>query len=122
MQWAILLLGLDDGSIPTDRCIMKVMPANSKSRMCVGYSFANQMLYIAIAKLLWSLTIEKMKDTEGKVIEPSRNEFIDTGIVWSVTLSPSYLLRLTIVFPTLQSASALQVQIYPAFSRCTFNS
>ncbi|PPQ74466.1 hypothetical protein CVT26_001103 [Gymnopilus dilepis] len=63
-------------------------------RMCVGYSFANQMLYIVIAKLLWSLTIEKVEDTEG-----------------------TSLLRLTFALPELQFASTLQVQIFTAFSR-----
>ena len=80
---------MDDGRISTDSCITKLIPAGPISRMCVGYSFANQMLYIVIAKLLWSLTIEKVEDTEGTVIEPSRNDFIDTGIVWSVTISTS---------------------------------
>ncbi|PPQ65061.1 hypothetical protein CVT26_015757 [Gymnopilus dilepis] len=53
----------------------------TSSRICVGISLANQMLFINVAVMLWALNIKKATDSEGNFIVPSPADFVDTGIV-----------------------------------------
>ncbi|CCM04072.1 uncharacterized protein FIBRA_06231 [Fibroporia radiculosa] len=48
-------------------------------RICAGYNFANQAMFIDIATLLWAFDIEKAVDEFGHVIVPSSTECIDAG-------------------------------------------
>lgn len=51
------------------------------TRMCIGKDVANQALFIDIATLLWAFDIEKAIDKDGKIIVPSRTDFVDEGVV-----------------------------------------
>lgn len=44
--------------------------------MCIGKDVANQALFIDIATLLWAFDIEKGIDKEGRIIVPSRTDFV----------------------------------------------
>ncbi|KAJ7671941.1 cytochrome P450 [Mycena rosella] len=50
-------------------------------RICVGMSFASQVLFIQMAMLLWAFNFEKPLDSHGKPITPSKAECIDAGVV-----------------------------------------
>ncbi|KAF4621791.1 hypothetical protein D9613_012201 [Agrocybe pediades] len=50
-------------------------------RMCVGWNFANQTLFITIASILWALIIEAEKDNNGNAIIPPKEEFVDRGVI-----------------------------------------
>ncbi|KAF8904740.1 cytochrome P450 [Gymnopilus junonius] len=50
-------------------------------RMCAGYNFANQTLFITIATILWALNIHEAKDEDGKPVLPSKHDFLDTGLI-----------------------------------------
>ncbi|KIY43101.1 cytochrome P450 [Fistulina hepatica ATCC 64428] len=49
-------------------------------RICAGYNFANQVLFIQIAMLLWAFNFDKPLDSEGKPITPVLTS-IEAGIV-----------------------------------------
>ena len=52
------------------------------SRICAGYNFANQSLFIDIACLLWAFNIRKAKDPKtGVEITPDPDDFRDGGLV-----------------------------------------
>jgi hypothetical protein len=53
----------------------------SEFRICACYPFANQTFFIQIAVLLWALNFEKAIDKTGNPITPSKDEFIDAGVV-----------------------------------------
>jgi len=50
-------------------------------RICVGMNVANQALFIDIASVLWALNIDKLYDSSGGFIVPSRTDCIDEGLV-----------------------------------------
>ncbi|KAF9557275.1 cytochrome P450 [Agrocybe pediades] len=50
-------------------------------RICVGFNFANQSLFITFATILWALNIETSNDANGKPIIPDKNDFLDAGVV-----------------------------------------
>ncbi|KAJ7170774.1 cytochrome P450 [Mycena crocata] len=50
-------------------------------RICVGMSFASQVLFIQIAMLLWSFDFEKPLDKDGVPITPNKDECVDAGVV-----------------------------------------
>lgn len=50
-------------------------------RICVGYNFANQVLFIQMAMMLWAFNFEAPLDDSGKPIVPDRSATIDAGVV-----------------------------------------
>ncbi|PPQ68795.1 hypothetical protein CVT26_001710 [Gymnopilus dilepis] len=48
-------------------------------RLCVGMNFANQMLFISIATILWALNIEAPLDEYGKPVLPDKDAFEEAG-------------------------------------------
>ncbi|KAI0757948.1 cytochrome P450 [Fomes fomentarius] len=52
-------------------------------RICAGYNFANQSLFIDIACLLWAFSFRKAKDEHGNDITPDSHDMIDGGLVAS---------------------------------------
>lgn len=48
-------------------------------------NIANQALFIGIASILWTVSIEPAYDAQGKEIVPSRTDCIDEGIVVQVS-------------------------------------
>jgi len=48
-------------------------------RICVGQNFANQMLFITFATILWATDIDKATDLDGNPIIPFKNDFIEAG-------------------------------------------
>ncbi|PPQ98484.1 hypothetical protein CVT26_013885 [Gymnopilus dilepis] len=49
-------------------------------RICAGSDFVNQTLFITIATILWSMNLQKAKDSDGNIVVPSRDDFVDAGI------------------------------------------
>jgi hypothetical protein len=91
-------LGSDDGKfnkkrnkeerrLKSDRC----------NSICVGFNFANQVMFIQIAMLLWALNFEKPLDANGDPIVPSRSDCIDAGVVVYVSF-PSCVVKLLNIF------------------------
>ncbi|KAF8909744.1 cytochrome P450 [Gymnopilus junonius] len=54
-------------------------------RVCVGQHFANQMMFITIATVLWAMNIDKACDSDGNPIKPNRNAFVVAGTTLLVT-------------------------------------
>ena len=62
-------------------------------RICAGYNFANQSLFIDIACLLWAFNFRKAKDEFGREITPDADDMKDGGLVACVLLRSFLLLR-----------------------------
>ncbi len=50
-------------------------------RICAGYNFANQSLFIDLACLLWAFKFRKSKDQHGNEITPDPDDMRDGGLV-----------------------------------------
>ncbi|RPD81420.1 cytochrome P450 [Lentinus tigrinus ALCF2SS1-7] len=50
-------------------------------RICAGYNFANQSLFIDLACLLWAFNFRKAKDERGQEITPDPDDMRDGGLV-----------------------------------------
>ncbi|PPQ98476.1 hypothetical protein CVT26_013877 [Gymnopilus dilepis] len=74
-------------TIPEDTHSMGHTSFGFGRRICAGYNYANQMLFITIATILWALNIENAKDVNGQPIIPPRHDFIDSGVVVCVSFS-----------------------------------
>jgi len=70
-------------------------------RMCAGYNFANQSMFINIATMLWALNIDQALDAHGNPIVPDKNDVSDAGAVVVPTPFPCRL--------TARSPEVLQV-------------
>jgi hypothetical protein len=56
--------------------------------ICVGFNFANQVMFIQIAMLLWAFNFDKPLDVNGNPITPDRDACIDAGVVVCVFSPP----------------------------------
>ncbi|KAH7887277.1 cytochrome P450 [Phlebopus sp. FC_14] len=50
-------------------------------RICAGYNFANHVLFIQMAMLLWAFHFDKALQADGQPVIPSKDDFIDAGVV-----------------------------------------
>jgi cytochrome P450 len=64
-------------------------------RVCAGYQFANQVLFIHMAMLLWAFDFAPPCGPDGTPVLPSKDECIDAGVVVCVELLLHRTPRLT---------------------------
>ncbi|KAK7444772.1 hypothetical protein VKT23_015089 [Stygiomarasmius scandens] len=56
-------------------------------RNCVGRHVANNSLFIQIATILWTMSLEPGKDSNGNIVKPSANAENENGIATRPPLS-----------------------------------
>ncbi|KIJ64543.1 hypothetical protein HYDPIDRAFT_111879 [Hydnomerulius pinastri MD-312] len=68
-------------SVPLDTHGMGHVTFGFGRRICVGHNFANQVLFIHMAMLLWAFNFDKALGANGEPITPSKDDSIDAGVV-----------------------------------------
>lgn len=95
----------------------------SARRMCPGYDLAERAVFVAFAKILWALRIERGRDASGNIIEPdvSCERAYSEGLLVSAepypcSISPHPAKRTATILRELSSA---EVEVFPSFESPT---